>query len=81
MVEQLAFNQRVAGSSPARLTLNLILRAAEMVALSFVYSFIYRYNRTSTELGRQTDDQGTPLRPSLDGDILVVLGCQEVRGM
>jgi len=52
-----------------------------MVALSSVYSFIYRYNRTSTELGRQTDDQGTPLRPSLDGDILVVLGCQEVRGM
>lgn len=43
VVEQLAFNQRVAGSSPARLTLNLTFRATEMVAFSFVYSFIYRF--------------------------------------
>ena len=45
MVEQLAFNQRVAGSSPARLTLNLTFRATELVAFSFVYSFIYSYNQ------------------------------------
>jgi hypothetical protein len=44
VVEQLAFNQRVGGSSPPRLTLNLTFRATEMVAFSFVYSFIYRFN-------------------------------------
>ena len=41
VVEQLAFNQRVAGSSPARLTLIVPITATEMVAFSFVYTFIY----------------------------------------
>ena len=48
MVEQLAFNQRVAGSSPARLILILLVSAAAKVAFSFVYSSVYRYNQTST---------------------------------
>jgi hypothetical protein len=41
VVEQLAFNQRVAGSSPARLTLIVPITATGMVAFSFVYTFIY----------------------------------------
>ena len=51
MVEQLAFNQRVAGSSPARLILNLILRATKLVAFSFVYSFIYTLNQSIVRPG------------------------------
>ena len=49
VVEQLAFNQRVGGSSPPRLTFNRTFRATELVAFSFVYSFIYRCNRTSAD--------------------------------
>jgi hypothetical protein len=41
VVEQLAFNQRVAGSSPARLTLNPIIYGYPMGSLSFIYTFIY----------------------------------------
>jgi hypothetical protein len=41
LVEQLTLNQRVAGSSPARLISNQYFTAAVRAAFLFVYTFIY----------------------------------------
>ena len=50
MVEQLAFNQRVAGSSPARL-IEFNTEGYQIGSLSFVYSFIYTLNQSIVRPG------------------------------
>ena len=43
LVEQLTLNQRVAGSSPARLTLNSIAYSRQIGGFCFIYTFIYTF--------------------------------------
>ena len=43
-----------------------------MAALSFIYSFIYRYNQTSTERGDKQVDKRTHMRVSFNVTIIQI---------
>jgi hypothetical protein len=60
VVEQLAFNQRVAGSSPARLTSNCINYGYRNGSFFFRLQFHLQVPPDIPELGTPTNDEGSP---------------------